>query len=83
MISVISVPDLAIADCARVLKIQTDVRAPCVVALIAHERQGSLALVTLQGNMADVEEAPEEQNFHQENDAEDQMDVDQEPELDK
>ena len=50
---------------------------------IAHERQGSLALVTLQGNMADVEEAPEEQNFHQENDAEDQMDVDQEPELDK
>ena len=54
-----------------------------MVALIAHERQGSLALVTLQGNMADVEEAPEEQNFHQENDAEDQMDVDQEPELDK
>ena len=54
-----------------------------VAQLIAHGRQGSLALVTLQGNMADVEEAPEEQNFHQENDAEDQMDVDQEPELDK
>lgn len=44
---------------------------------------GSLALVTLEGNMADVEEAAEEQNFHQENDAEEQMDVDQEPELDK
>ena len=32
--------------------------------------------------MADVEEAAEEQN-HQENDVEEQMDVDQEPELDK
>ena len=39
--------------------------------------------MALQGNMADVEEAAEEQNFHQENDVEDQMDVDQEPELDK
>ena len=58
-------------------------RSKMVAQLIAHGRQGSLALVTLQGNMADVEEAPEEQNFHQENDAEDQMDVDQEHELDK
>ena len=39
--------------------------------------------MTLQGNMADVEVAAEEQNFHQENDVEEQMDVDQEPELDK
>lgn len=39
--------------------------------------------MTLEGNMADVEEAAEEQNFHQENDAEEQMDVDKEPELDK
>lgn len=43
----------------------------------------SLELVALQGKMADVEEATEEQNFHEENDVEEQMDVDQEPELDK
>ena len=44
---------------------------------------GSLGLLTLQGNMADVEKAVDEQNFHEENDVEEQMDVDQEPELDK
>lgn len=54
-----------------------------IAQLIAHGFRGSLALVTLQGNMADVEVAAEEQNFHEENDVEEQMDVDQEPELDK
>lgn len=39
--------------------------------------------MTLQGNMADVEVAAEEQNFGEENVVEEQMDVDQEPELDK
>ena len=39
--------------------------------------------MTLQGNMADVDEAVEEQNFHQENEGEEEMDEDQEPELDK
>lgn len=38
--------------------------------------------MTLQGNMADVEKAVEEQSFH-EDVVEEQMDVDQEPEFDK
>lgn len=46
---------------------------------------GSLALAALHGNMADVEKetASDEQISPEENDVEEQMDVDQEPELDK